>query len=31
VMLGGSIRDRQRMDDRGLSASDVLASLAVAR
>jgi 4-hydroxy-3-methylbut-2-en-1-yl diphosphate reductase len=29
-MLGGSIGDRQRMDDRGLSASDVLASLAVA-
>jgi 4-hydroxy-3-methylbut-2-en-1-yl diphosphate reductase len=29
-MLGGSIADRQRMDDRGLSASDVLASLAIA-
>jgi 4-hydroxy-3-methylbut-2-en-1-yl diphosphate reductase len=28
TMLGGSVVDRPRMDDRGLSASDVLASLA---
>ena len=29
TMLGGSVLDRPRMDDRNLSASDVLASLAV--
>jgi 4-hydroxy-3-methylbut-2-en-1-yl diphosphate reductase len=28
TMLGGSVLDRPRMDDRRLSASDVLASLA---
>jgi 4-hydroxy-3-methylbut-2-enyl diphosphate reductase len=28
TMLGGSVLDRPRMDDRNLSASDVLASLA---